>query len=276
MSDDDSTQEFKPDDDRYKPSNSPETQAFSSDDADAKDDTPPFGRRPTTPPPAQEAGNATQQYARPARESYQSSPSAAGPRATQAYSRPDPVAREGYRPAPSYSQPMLPTDRGSSGFPAALVGAVVAALVAVAASYASYEVFRNNTHVSQSGVPGFFIYRLQLMPWVQLHGSNVVAAFVAGAVIVLVVTLLLMMASTLTTRAGNGGFSVFLAGWMASVIAAAIARTVASAIVSHDLRRPDGAWQLDISNGVIWGLLYGWIAAVVLLIMHVARRKPVG
>jgi hypothetical protein len=171
---------------------------------------------------------------------------------------------------------MMPTDRGSGGFPAAIIGAVVATLVAVATSYTSYQVLKDNPGLNATDVPGFIVYRLQLIPWVGLHGSDVLTAFLAGAVIVLLVTLLLMMASTLTTRAGNGGFALFLAAWMASVIAGAIARPVVSAILFRDMRRSAGAWQADITNGVTWGVLFGWIAAVVLLVVHAARRKPVG
>jgi len=212
--------------------------------------TPPFGA-PSAPPQRPAGG-----YGQPA----------AGYRPQQ------PVT--GYRPAPGYGAPMLPTDRGSGGFPAALVGAVIAALVAVGTSYAGHQAAVHSVSLDPRQVSGFFVSRLGLLPWPVGQGGDRLTAFLAGLVVILLITLLLMMAAAMSTRAGNGGFGLFLGAWMAVVIAGAAAGAVAAAIWM-----PGGQLSQYIANyitgGMLWGVLYGWIAALALLIAHALRRKPV-
>lgn len=187
----------------------------------------------------------------------------------------------GYRPAPAqqrpasaYGAPMLPADRGSGGFPAAIVGAVVATLIAVATSFGAYQILRNHSSIDSRKLPGFVTYRMDLLPWPSGGGSDLSTAFVVGVLIVLVITVLLMMAAAMSTRAGNGGFALFLAAWMTTVIAGGVARPVAGAIARQG-SSPEAVWQTDLNVGVLWGVLFGWIAALVLLIVHAMRRKPV-
>ncbi len=166
---------------------------------------------------------------------------------------------------------MLPTDRGSGGFPAAIIGAVVATLIAAVTAFGAHQILTDHSSIDSRKLPGFVTYRMYMLPW-PAHGGDLTTAFVVGALIVLVVTLLLMMAATMSTRAGTGGFAVFLAGWMATVIAGGIARPVAGVITANG-STPDGVWQNDLSIGVQWGVLFGWIAALVLVIVHAMRRK---
>lgn len=250
--DEDRTQEIRRDGDRerFGPDGGG-TDRFSQ----RTGNTPPFG-----------APSAPQQPPRPAPGGYQ-------PPAQQ----PPP----GYRPAPGYQQapaapsydaPMLPAERGSGGFPAALVGAVVAALVAVATSYAGYEAALHNvTHDGQT-FTGFITSRLALLPWPGVHGDDVMTAFVAGLVIILVVTLLLMMAAAMSTRAGTGGFGLFLGAWMSVVIAGAAAGPAVAQIWMSG-RVPTGLVATYVTAGIVWGALFGWIAALALLVTHAMRRK---
>lgn len=263
--DNDRTQEIRRDDDRFRPAEQGDSTPGRADDAGSRvDDTAVFNRPPQ--------GGASQEQA-PYRPAPQQAP--APRQGGGAY----PPAGGGYRPAPqpaqapSYGAPMLPTDRGSGGFPAAIIGAVVATIVAVAASFGAYQILKNHSSIDSRKLPGFLTYRMNLLPWPAGNGGDQTTAFVVGGLIVLVVTLLLMMAATMSTRAGNGGFAVFLAAWMASVIAGGIARPVAG-IIARQGSYPNGAWQDDLNIGVVWGVVFGWIAALVLVIVHAMRRKP--
>ena len=178
------------------------------------------------------------------------------------------------RPASAYGAAMLPADRGSGGFPAAIVGAVVATLLAVATSYAAYQILKSHPSIDSRELPGFVTSRMGLLPWPTGAGNGLSTAFVVGVLSVLVITVLLMLAAALPTRAGNGGFALFLAAWMATVIAGGVARPVAGAIARHG-SAPQGLWQTEVNIGVAWGALFGWIAALMLLIAHGMRRKPV-
>lgn len=183
----------------------------------------------------------------------------------------------GYRPAPpvqSYDAPMLPTDRGSGGFPAAIIGAVVAALVAVLSSFAGHQILKNHASIDPTKPLGFIAYHLYTLPWPSGRGGDPTTAFAAGVLIVLVVSLLLMMAAAMSTRAGTGGFALFLAAWMATVIAGGVARPVVG-VIARQGSYGQAIWQNDLNSGVLWGVLFGWIAALVLVIVHAMRRKPV-
>lgn len=199
------------------------------------------------------------------------------------YQQPAQQARPGYRPGPGYQQapqstapygaPMLPADRGSGGFPAALVGAVVAALVAVATSFAGYQTMLHDVSHDSQTVTGFFTSRLVLLPWPGVGNGDQKTAFLTGLVIVLVVALLLMMVAAMSTRAGTGAFGLFLGAWMTVVLAGAAAAPATAAIwMSGQL--PSGYLAGSISGGMVWGVLYGWIAALALVITHAMRRKP--
>lgn len=252
--DDDRTQEIRRSDDRYRPpAGSTEAQGYSPE---RRDDTPAFGRPaagPAGPAPVDQPGPIPGSYA--------------------------PAQVGGYRPAgPAgpYGQPMLPTDRGSGGFPAAVIGAVVATLVAVASSFGAYQILKDHSSIDPGKLPGFVTYRMNLVPWPSGRGTDLTTAFAVGVLIVLIITLLLMMAAAMSTRAGTGGFALFLAAWMATVISGGVARPVAGAIARQSYRgySPQAAWQADLSVGLEWGLMTGWIAALVLLIVHAMRRKP--
>lgn len=283
--DDDRTQEIPRDGDRFA----------GSDDGTGRDGTARLPQGGPAPSPDRPEGTEVLDRRQPAAS--QSGPSGQ-PRPQQTVPRPGPQQSGGYpppgggyRPSPSagaapadsgYGRaqqayagaPMLPTDRGSGGFPAAIVGAVVATLVAVASAFGGYQILRNHSSIDPEQVPGFVTYRMNMLVWPFDGGnSDLTMAFVVGGLIVLVVTALLMMAATMSTRAGNGGFAVFLAAWMATVIAGGVARPVAGAIAGHR-PSPAGAWQTDIGIGVEWGVLFGWIAALVLVILHTMRRKP--
>ncbi|GGB17180.1 hypothetical protein GCM10011492_03710 [Flexivirga endophytica] len=265
MTDDenDRTQEIRRDGDRYSSpdqggSAGPEPRRGGRDDTAVFDA--PAGGAPSAGPFAQGARPAPgpQDPGRP-------------PQQAGAY----PPAGGGYRPPPqaqSYGAPMVPTDRGSGGFPAAIIAAVVATLLAVATSFGAYQILKEHSSIDSRKVPGFVTYRMNMLPWPSGRGGDLTTAFVVGALIVLVVTLLLMMASAMSTRAGNGGFALFLAAWMATVLAGAIAEPVVG-VIARQGSYPTGMWQNDISNGVLWGVLFGWIAALVLLIVHAMRRK---
>lgn len=189
-----------------------------------------------------------------------------------------PPAGGGYRPVEPareqhYAAPMLPTDRGSGGFPAAIIGAVVATIIAALSSYAGHQILRSHPSIDPTKPLGFLTYHLNLLPWPSGGGHDLTTAFVVGVLIVLVVAVLLMMAAALSTRAGTGGFALFLAAWMASVIAGGIARPVTGVIARHG-SSPVAAWQSDLNTGVVWGVMLGWIAAVALVMVHAMRRKP--
>jgi hypothetical protein len=181
-----------------------------------------------------------------------------------------------YRPVPAsaaYSAPVVAVDRGSGGFPAAVVGAVVAALIAVATSYAGYQAALHGVTRDPRTLSGFFVGRLNLTPWPSRGGDDT-TAFIACLVIVLVVKLALMLVTTMGTRAGTGGFAIFLGGWMGCVIAGAGAAVAAWAI-SVPPGTPLGDYVASyVTGGMVWGVLYGWIAALALLIAHAVRRKP--
>jgi len=250
--DEDRTQEIHRDGDRARSASDGRTDRF----AKRTGNTPPFGTPAAAPQrtdgPAGPAGH-RQPAAQPA----------------PAY-RPAPGYQQA--PSPAYGAPMLPADRGSGGFPAALVGAVVAALVAVGTAYAGYQSMLHDVARDGRSLPGFFVVRLGLLPWPSGSGDRT-TAFLAGLVVVLLVSLLLMMAAAMSTRAGTGGFGLFLGAWMAVVIAGAAAAPAVAAIALSD--------QLSlyvanyVSSGMEWGVLYGWIPALVLLIAHAMRRKPV-
>lgn len=87
------------------------------------------------------------------------------------------------------------------------------------------------------------------------------------------VSVLLMMAAAMSTRAGTGGFALFLAAWMTTAIAGGIARPVAGEIARQG-SYGGAVWQSDLNTGVLWGVMFGWIAALVLVIVHAMRRKP--
>ncbi|MFC6706041.1 hypothetical protein [Flexivirga alba] len=232
--DDDRTREIHRDGDRYRP-------------AGQGDSTPPSAYRPQQQQQPQQGGGAY------------------------------PPAGGGYRPtgqAQPYAAPMLPTDRGSGGFPAAIIGAVVATIVAAASSYAGYQILKNHSSIDPTKPLGFITYHLNMLPWPSGGGSDLTTAFVVGVLIVLVISVLLMMAAAMSTRAGTGGFALFLAAWMASVIAGGVARPVAGVIARHGSSQ-NAAWQSDLNTGVLWGVMFGWVAALVLVIVHALRRKPV-
>lgn len=258
--DEDRTQEIRRDRGGSTSSGSPDTDRFGRR---STGNTPPFGAPgrqagPQEPQPAQQQQQSSAGYGRPASPppGYQGGP--------------------GYRPAggpvPAYGAPMVASDRGSGGFPAALVGAVVATLLAVATAYAGYQAARHDVDLDGRSFTGFFVGRLSLAPWPS-QGGDYTTAFIAAVVIVLIVTLLLMMAATMGTRAGTGGFAVFLGGWMATVLAGAGAEAAAAAIwVPTGLGNYLSTY---VMSGMVWGVLYGWIPALVLLIAHAMRRKPV-
>lgn len=259
--DNDRTQEIRRDgDDRRRPAGQGDSaSARPAEPTPRRDDTAVFNRPP--------------QNAAAGESAYRPAP---GP-APQQGGYPPPGG--GYRPAgpaqaPGYGAPMLPMDRGSGGFPAAIIGAVVATLVAVATSFGAYQILKNHSSIDSRKLPGFLTYRMDMLPWPSGRGGDLTTAFAVGVVIVLVVTVLLTMAATMSTRAGTGGFAVFLAAWMASVIAGGVARPVAGAIARQG-SYPSGLWQDDLNVGVLWGVLFGWIAALVLVIVHAMRRKPV-
>lgn len=251
--DDDRTQEIRRDDDRARSA----SEARSTDrPVERTGNTPPFG-----------APAAPQQR--------QSGPQAGGDQ------RPAQPSGPGYRPIPPYQQvpaegyaaPMLPTDRGSGGFPAALVGAVIATLLAAGTSYANYQLMVHDVSRDGRTFAGFFTLRLGVLPWPGNAGGDRLTAFLAGLVVVLAVTLLLMMAATMSTRAGTGGFGLFLGAWMSVVIAGAAAAPAVAAILFSDHLSVYLANY--VSSGMEWGVLYGWIPGLLLLITHAMRRKPV-
>lgn len=250
----DRTQEIRRDADRFQPSGPPAGQGHSQT---RRDDTRAF-ERPVTGSPGPTVGTPPTPSPAPMPPTYAPQPAA------------------GYRPAPapSYARPMLPADRGSGGFPAAMVGSVVATLIAVAGSFGSYQILKNHSSIDPMKLPGFVTYRMNLLPWPSGRGNDLTTAFAVGVLIVLVVTLLLMMVSAMSTRAGTGGFALLLAAWMATVIAGGVARLVAGAMARQGYSAP-GVWQTDLAFGLEWGLMFGWIAALVLLIAHAMRRKPV-
>ena len=216
---------------------------------------------------------------RPAAQGDSTPPSAYRPQQPPQQNDAYPPAGGGYRPAGpaqgSYGEPVLPMDRGSGGFPAAVIGAVVATLIAVATSFAGYQILKSHPSIDARKLPGFVTYRLNMLSWPSGRGGDVTTAFVVGVLIVLVVTLLLMMAAAMSTRAGTGGFGLFLAAWMSTVIAGGIARPVAGAIARNGSFASNTIWQDDLNVGVVWGVLFGWIAALLLVIVHALRRKPV-
>lgn len=260
--DNDRTQEIRRDDDQYRPAGQGDSHpARPAASAPRRDDTAEFSRPPQNAPGQASAYRPAQgQQPQPGGGAY-------------------PPAGGGYRPAgptqaPAYGAPMLPMDRGSGGFPAAIIGAVVATLVAAATSFGAYQILKNHSSIDSRKLPGFITYRMNMLPWPSARGNDLTTAFAVGVLIVLVITLLLMMAATMSTRAGTGGFGLFLAAWMTSVIAGGVARPVAGAIARQG-SYPSGVWQDDLNTGVMWGVVFGWIAALVLVIVHAMRRKPV-
>lgn len=243
--DEDRTQEIRRAGDRYRPS-APD----GAGERSGSGNTPPFGAPAAAP----------RQHPQGPVGGYQQAPPA-------------------YQPVGSatstYGAPMLPADRGSGGFPAALVGAVIAALLGAATSYGGYQAAMHNVSLDPSRVSGYFVGRLGLLPWPGAHRANFATAFLAGIVIVLVVTLVLMTAAVMSTRAGTGGFGVFLGGWMAVVIAGAAAGPLA-ALIWVPGHASSGLVSSYVTGGMVWGVLYGWIPALALLIAHAMRRKPVG
>ncbi|RNI21400.1 hypothetical protein [Flexivirga caeni] len=222
----------------------------------ASGDTAQYARRPTgnTPPFGMPAG---------------------APQPQAGYQRPVP----GYAPAPpsgipASGRPMLPVDRGSSGFPAAILGAVVAALLAVASSYANYQAVLHNVSRNPGTLKGYLLGLLGTLPWPAGSSGKYLTALLAGVVIILVVSLVLIMAATMSTRAGNGGFAVFLAGWLAVVIGGGIAGVAAVEIWSTGPTMP-GAAGTFANSGLVWGAWVGWIPGLVVLAAHAMRRKPV-
>lgn len=255
--DDDRTQEIRRDGDQLRPAGQGDSApAQPEHSTPRRDDTAEFdlpASRPSDPGPGHQP--AQRQAPQPRDAGY-------------------PPAGGGYRqPAQPYGASMLPTDRGSGGFPAAIIGAVVATLLAVATSFGAYQVLKNHSSIDPVKVPGFITYRMNMLPWPYGRGGDLTTAFAAGVLIVLVVSLLLMMAAAMSTRAGTGGFALFLAAWMATVIAGGVARPVAGAIARQG-NYGNAVWQEDLGVGVLWGVLFGWVAALVLVIVHAMRRKP--
>jgi hypothetical protein len=260
--DDDRTQEIRRDEDQYRQAGQGDsTPPTPEHGTSRRDDTAVFSR------PAPNVSQPRQQQA-----------NGAYPPAGGGYRPAQPAPRQhtpqGYGAQEGYGAPMLPMDRGSGGFPAAIIGAVVATLVAAASSFAAYQLLRNHSSIDPTTPLGFITDHLSMLPWPSGGGNDLTTAFLVGALVVLVVSVLLMMAAAMSTRAGTGGFALFLAAWMASVIAGGIARPVASAIARQGAA-PNAVWQTDLNIGLVWGVMVGWIAALVLVIVHAMRRKPV-
>lgn len=260
--DNDRTQEIRRDGDQYRPAGQGDSSPAQSDQRSSRrDDTAEFSRPPQN-APGQAPG-------------YRPAP------APQQQGGAYPPAGGGYRPAQpapaqAYGAPMLPIDRGSGGFPAAIIGAVVATLLAVATSFGAYQILKNHSSIDARKLPGFVTYRMGLLPWPSGRGGDLTTAFIVGVLVVLVVTVLLMMAAAMSTRAGTGGFALFLAAWMASVIAGGGACVTAGLVARQQgsWSYAGAAWQNDLGIGLQWGLLFGWITALVLVIVHAMRRKP--
>lgn len=233
----------------YRPERSPD---------ERRDDTPPFARVPRPAAP-------------PAGPPVASGPSS-GPPPAGAY----PPPGGGYRPAapaPSYGPPMLPTDRGSGGFPAAILGVVVAVLAAAGASFGGFQILRNST-AGDGSAAVWFGQHLQVAVWPSPTAGNerMGSAFGAALIVILVVSAILMIGAAMSTRAGTGGFALFLGTWMAFVLAAGGAHAVAGEIIRVSTTASNV--QADFSDGVAGGVLIGWLPALVLVMVHAMRRKP--
>lgn len=183
------------------------------------------------------------------------------------------------QPAPAretVGYPSPTNGRGGSGFPAAIVGAVVALAVAVASSFGAHQL--QSSSVGSQDARNGLISWLNLLYWPWGGGqtlwnseSRVQTAFVLGALIVLFVSLLLLMAVVMGTRPRSGGFAVFLGGWMCCVVAGAVAHTAALFVVAQDASAVNVAVQ-GITYGAGWGAVTGWITALAVAVGHRTRR----
>ncbi|NNG39516.1 hypothetical protein HJ588_09565 [Flexivirga sp. ID2601S] len=197
------------------------------------------------------------------------------PTAPPDYRAPDYRAPGSYAPGgarPSY-EPGVRTDNGDSGFPAATVGAVVAAVLMAVSSFLGHQLARDG-NVSMRSWNGWLAQTMPVAFWPFDGGGQTRAttAFVVALAIVLFLVLLLLMLATMSTRSGNGGFALLLSGWMSCVLAGAVARVVAG-LIGRDTQFAE-AIRADVMAGATWGLAAGWIVGCATVAVHLLRRKP--
>lgn len=185
-----------------------------------------------------------------------------------------------YTPSPQgYAQPGSATvaaefargGRGSSGFSVAVVGAVVATVLVGASAFVGHQI--NASTDSPTSSLGTIKRWLEVLPWPwgsDLQGSWQ-TAFIAGAIAILVVSFLVLLPAAVATRPGSGAFALLLSGWMATVLAGAVASILADWAVN------DWTWygvfvRSGVSVGASWGLVTGWIVGLVTAFAQSARR----
>lgn len=161
---------------------------------------------------------------------------------------------------------------------AALIATLAVVGVSIGSSYAA-------THAGwASSIARQHLYNAGLAVWPRSFGvtdssdtartvlkfgtsSYVVAFAVAGSVL-----LLLLWAAIASVPGGRGAFSVFLAGWGATVVAGAAAVTVEFAIASRNVpisRLINSAFEA----GGLWAVHVGWLVGLVAAIGQSVRSK---
>lgn len=208
-----------------------------------------------------------QQAPQPDRQEYPFRP-AAGQQHPQAWPQPS-ANREDFYPQASRR----------SGAGDAFVVSLIATVVGIAASLgASYFVAHHRLgdegaqqNVSIAGLTVWPTGRdvaVGGVPVLRLDTTYFVIAYaIAG-----VALLLLLWWAAASASAGRGGFTVFLAGWGAAVVAGAISLAVAYLVIDNG--SPLGAVVTGAANaGAAWGLRVGWLVGVVAAIGQ-SVRKP--
>lgn len=178
-----------------------------------------------------------------------------------------------------YQDPAYPGAVRRSGAGGAFAVAFIAVLIGMAASLgASYLAGHHRlTNLVQQGnlaVAGLVGWPksstrgLNAASVLQLSTTNFAIAYAIAAV----VTLLLLWAATGSLPAGRGAFSLFLAGWAATLVAGVIALVVMYLVVSD--RSQLGQLVSGAANaGAAWALRVGWIVGLIAAIGQSLRRK---
>ena len=167
---------------------------------------------------------------------------------------------------------------GAGAFVAALVATVTGIAVSVAASYAAPRLGGLapdlRRHLYDTGL-SFWLSSPRLIasadptrtPMAFDTTSFVVTFGVATAVL-----LLLLWAVIGSVPGGRGGFSVFLAGWGATLLAG-VAASLAGYVVAADRFDISRMVDFGFGTGGAWAIHLGWLVGLIAAIGHSLRRK---